>query len=274
MTITNYLKKSIEFVVDGFACLFRNPVLFIYSVIFLTIPAIITVSRYFNIPNTHTPDYAYHLMTAFTTDSVISILLITSFLILLTFVAASISIHTFAILKRKSISISKTLQKLSHHAEHLALWGVITTILTYSGLALLHIMHEKMHALAWSSRALDTVHHSTDIIWLFCTFFMLQIHALEECSLLESLKRSFHLSSRLIPQVIAIRLGYLVALYATLHIGLLHFMRFIEEQYALSDHARMLIEGSIESIILMFFFTVYVVLATKLYQMHVKEIGK
>lgn len=198
MTITNHIKKTIEFVVDGFACIARNPVLFIYPVIFLTIPAIIAVSRYFNIPNTHTPDYAYHLMTAFNTDSVISILLITSFLILLTFVAASISIHTFAILRRKAISITKTLQKLSHHAEHLALWGVITTVLTYSGLALLHILHEELHGFSWSSRALQMMHLSTDVIWLFCTFFMLQIHALEECSLLESLKRSFKLSSRLI----------------------------------------------------------------------------
>lgn len=64
----------------------------------------------------------------------------------------------------------------------------------------------------------------------------------------------------------------MIALYLTLNIGLLRFMGFVEQTYALSDHARMLIEGSIESIILMFFFTVYVVLTTKLYQMHVKEI--
>jgi hypothetical protein len=274
MILTKYIKNSIEFVVDGFACVLRNPILFIYPVIFLTIPAIIAISRYFNIPSTHRPDYAYNLITTFNIDTLISMLLITSFFILLTFVAASISIHIFAILNRKSISVAQTLQKLSHHAEHLALWGVITTVLTYLGLALLHIMHEKLHGFSSSSRALETVHHSTDIIWLFCTFFMLQIHALEECSLLESLKRSFLLSSRLIPHVIAIRLSYLIALYLTLHIGLLGFMRFIEARYILSDHARMLIEGSIESIILMFFFTVYVVMTTKLYQMHVKEIGK
>ena len=274
MNITKRIIKSIQFVLEGLECIARNPVLFIYTLIFLSVPAGVVISRYFNIPNTHKPDYAFHLMTAFNVDSIISILLITSFYILLTFVAASISIHTFAILSRKPMSVSKTLQKLSHHAEHLALWGVITTILTYSGLSLLYLMEEELHNVSWSSRLLQNIHLATDIIWIFCTFFMLQIHALEECSLLESLKRSFHLASGLIPHVIAIRLGYQLMLYLSLDMGLLRFMYFLEQRYALTDHVRMLVEGGIESIILMFLFTVYIVLTTKLYKFHVKEIGK
>lgn len=274
MTINKHIKKSAQFAIDAFACLFSNPILFIYPFIFLSIPAIIIASRYFDIPKTQSPEYAYHLITTFNTDSLIHILFIMIFYSLLTFVAASISIHTFAILKRKSMSVAKTLEILSHHVGHLVLWGCITMFLVYTGLALLYLVEDTFSGYSWAYRTFQTVHLAIDAFWLFCTFFMLQIHALEKCSLIEALQRSFHLSSRLIPQIIAVRLGYHLGLYLILHIGLLHFMIFIEERYAFQEHTPMLIEGSIESIILIFFFTIYIVLTTTLYELHVKEIGK
>jgi len=274
MTITHRIQQTIQFVVHGFGLALKHPILFIYPLIFLSIPAIIAISRYFNIPHMHKPEYAYNLIAHFNAQSLLSILLITAFSIALTFVAASVSIHAFALLTHRPITVAKTFKKLTIHAPHLILWGIITTTLVYSGLIILQVLHLQLHEFSWSTRALKVLHFCTDELWEFITFFMLQIHALEECGLLESLKRSFLLASRLITQVIAIKVGYTLTSYFVLRKTLVPLMSMLERTYNLPDDYTNLLVGNIASILLMFFFTIYIVFTTKLYYEHVKELGK
>lgn len=274
MTIIHRIKIGIQFLADGFDCIFKHPILFIYPIIFLTIPAIIAISRSFNIPSTHTREYGYQLITGLNIDSLMSILLITSFFILLTLMAASIVIHAYAILTHQSASVLKTFKKLWHHAEHLALWGVIMTILIYSSLAIMYVLETEIDNFDFPHITIPLLHYGGEFAWEFITFFMLQIHALEECSLLESLQRSTRLAFKLAPQVIAIKAIHALALYLSLHVGLLRFMGFLSNIYRLENNYRIITAGIIESVIIMFFLTMYVVLATQLYHYHVKEIGK
>lgn len=274
MTIAHRIKTSITFLANGFGCISHHPILFIYPILFLTIPAIIVISRSFNIPRTHTTEHAYHLVTALDTNSLIRILLMTSFFILLTLMAASIVIHVYAILTHQSPSISKTFKKLWHHTGHLAVWGAITMLVINASLALMHLIEIQINHLELPHALVSFIRHGVDFAWEFVTFFMLQIHALEECSLLESLKRSTRLAFKLAPQVIAIKGAHALALYLSLHVGLLRFMALLSNTYPLQDNYRIITAGIIESIIIMFFLTMYVVLATQLYHYHVKEIEK
>src|SRR5271155_5405508 len=96
---------SFKFVAHGFELIFRHPMLFVYPFIFLSIPAGIAISRYFEIPHTHSPEYAYNLFTNANTDSLITVALILTFFILLAFVASCITIHTNQILNHKRPSV-------------------------------------------------------------------------------------------------------------------------------------------------------------------------
>jgi|GEM_PF-3245906 hypothetical protein len=275
MTITTRIEKSIQFVAEGITRALHNPALFMYPLIFLSVPAIIVIAGSFDIPPLHDPIYTYTLLASLKTDpsALITITLITIFYILLIFMAASIAIHTFAILNHKSITISKTLRKLLAHAKHLAWWGVITTVLIHAGLAALYMLHAYLHS-SWSSNVLRAAHFAADLGWVFTTFFMLHIDSLENRSLLVSFRQSFHLTFKLIPHVIALKMGYALTLYVVLRIGLLNGMALLDHIIILQDPYRTLFIGVIASMLILFLFTIYVVLTTSLYKLHIKEIVK
>jgi hypothetical protein len=273
MTPIKSFNQGIHFVLQGLTLIIQHPVVLVYSLIFLSIPAAIAISRFFYITNTHTPEHAHKLFTQPSLETLFELTSIVTFLILLTFVAACVSIHTFFLLTHRHASVRATLKAFLVHAPHLALWSILNTLLIYAGLALLHVLDIRLHEIPWSAHALSLLHSTAIIVWSVVVFFLIPIHALEESSLIESLKRSYTLARKHIFAVIAVKIAYIAILhlYRMMLVPLFMHLTSLANPSAQYRH---LAEGIMISMLMIMLFTAYIVFVTMLYHDHVKEIGK
>lgn len=115
---------------------------------------------------------------------------------------ACISIHTFMLLERQAPSMRDVLSAITPRIPILASWSLITGTVIYLALSMLDVVSRAFENMPWIAYGITGIQIMLGIIWILTVFFMIQILALENLSLIHSLKRSYTLARSLILQII------------------------------------------------------------------------
>lgn len=115
---------------------------------------------------------------------------------------ACLSIHTFMLLEHQVASARDTLRAVMARIPHIAAWSIISGTVIYVALSILHLISGFLTSMPILVHVIMGIQIMLGIIWILIVFFMIQILALENLSIIESLQLSYKLSRHVILEII------------------------------------------------------------------------
>lgn len=156
-------------------------------------------------------DFVYALFTRGAPTAIAPLLMAMSKAIVADLGIACVAVHTFSLLEHQTSSIRTTVRTVAHRAPLIVTWSLIAGTIIYLTLIGLDMISTALHDMGWvipiqsidlELNPITILQVILGILWILNVFFMIQILALEEFSLIESFKRSWLLARTLILEII------------------------------------------------------------------------
>jgi hypothetical protein len=115
---------------------------------------------------------------------------------------ACIAVHAYLLYEHQTSSVRATLSTVAKRAPIIASWSIIAGTIIYLTLSLLYMIAEPLECGSWMMHCIYAAQIFLGLLWILGVFFVIPILALEEFSLLESIKLSCTLARALIFEII------------------------------------------------------------------------
>jgi hypothetical protein len=203
MIIQQRIQNGLTLAAHSFLMLWQHKKLLIY----LLIPVLLNLK--FGVHSAY--DFVYALIGRAAPDSIMPVLKSMAKAISADIGIACLSVHTFSFLEHQIASVRATIVTVMHRAPVIITWSLLSGSMIYLGLSGLHIMHNYcdtagltyyMASLGITINPADVLQMILGLLWIIKVFFMIQILALEERSLIESFKTSWALSHACLLEII------------------------------------------------------------------------
>ena len=229
MIIRQHIQNGLTLASNSFLMLWQHKKLLVY----LLIPVLVNLK--FGVHSAY--DFVYALIARGAPASFVPVIKAMSKAIFADLGIACLSVHTFSFLEHQTSSIRTTLRTVMHRTPVIVTWSLIAGSLIYLSLIGLHFLHDYCEniGLVKYIDGFDTALNPADVLqlalgimWITYVFFMIQILALENLSILESLRASWELSRTHLLEIIGGE--FWIALIWFL--GMLPFMIIFEKPMA------------------------------------------
>jgi len=203
MVIRQRIQNGLTLAANSFLMLWNHKKLLVY----LLIPVLVNLK--FGVHSAY--DFVYALIARGAPTSLVPVVKAMAKAIFADLGIACLSMHTFSFLEHQTSSVRATLRAVIYRAPVIITWSLIAGSLIYLALSLLHIFHGYcenaglviyIDSLDITLNPADILQTILGILWIIKVFFMIQILALEELSLIESFKASWVLSHTHILEII------------------------------------------------------------------------
>lgn len=195
MVIQQRIQNGLTLAANSFLMLWHHKKLLVY----LLIPVLVNLK--FGVHSAY--DFVYALIARGAPGSIMPVLKSMAKAISADIGIACLSVHTFSFLEHQISSVRATIARVLHRAPTIVTWSILSGTLIYLTLSVIHILHNYCDTvgLTYHASSLNTTINPADILqvvlgvlWIIKVFFMIQILALEELSLVASFKLSWALS--------------------------------------------------------------------------------
>lgn len=203
MVIRQRIQNGLTLAANSFLMLWHHKKLLLY----LLIPVLVNLK--FGVHSAY--DFVYALIARGAPASFAPVIKAMIKALFADFGIACLSVHTFSFLEHQISSVRSTLATVIHRAPIIIAWSLIAGSLINLTLTGLHIVHTYCEQLGFTyyMDSLGVILNPADalqvilgILWIIKVFFMIQILAIEEISLIESFKLSWDLSRAHILEII------------------------------------------------------------------------
>lgn len=203
MVIQQRIQNGLTLAANSFLMLWHHKKLLIY----LLIPVIVNLK--FGVHSAY--DFVYALIARGAPGSLMPVLKSMAKAISADIGIACLSVHTFSFLEHQISSVRETVARVIHRAPVIITWSLLSGSIIYLALTGLHILHTYcetagltyyMGSLAITINPADVLQIILGLLWIIKVFFMIQILAIEELSLIESFKASWTLSHARLLEII------------------------------------------------------------------------
>lgn len=203
MVIQQRIQNGLTLAANSFLMLWHHKKLLIY----LLIPVIVNLK--FGVHSAY--DFVYALIVRGAPGSLMPVLKSMAKAISADIGIACLSVHTFSFLEHQISSVRETLARVFHRAPVIITWSLLSGSIIYLTLTGLHILHTYCDTagIIYYMGSMDTTINPADVLqiilgllWIIKVFFMIQILAIEELSLIESFKASWTLSHACLLEII------------------------------------------------------------------------
>jgi len=203
MIILQHIQNGLTLAANSFLLLWHHKKLLIY----LLVPVLLNLS--FGIYSAY--DFVYALIARGAPSDFFLVIKAMSKAIVADLGIACLSVHTYTLLEHQTSSIRATLHTVAYRAPIIMTWSFITGTIIYISLIGLHMMQIfcENAGFVMHIKSLDMMLNPAivlqmllGIIWIVVVFFMIQILAIEEFSIVESFQTSWALSRALILEII------------------------------------------------------------------------
>lgn len=193
MVIRQHIQNGLTLAANSFLMLWEHKKLLIY----LLVPVLLNLS--FGVHSAY--DFVYALIGRGAPSSLMPVIKAMGKAIIADMGIACLSVHTFSFLEHQTSSVRATLRAVMHRAPVIITWSLIAGSIIYLALSGLHIFHDYCENMGLIAHLNDMTINPVDILqvilgilWIINVFFMIQILALEDFSIIESFKASWALS--------------------------------------------------------------------------------
>jgi len=203
MNMLAHIQNGLTLASDSFLTLWEHKKLLLY----LLIPVLINIL--FGIQSSY--DFVYALISSGVPTALFPVIKAILKTIIADLGIACLSVHTYMFLEHQISSVRTTLRTVAKRAPLIAAWTLISGAIIYlslTGLHFLEIFFENM-GLVMHLKSIDVTLNPAILlqivlgtVWIIVVFFMIQILALEDFSLMESFQTSRELSRALILEII------------------------------------------------------------------------
>jgi|GEM_PF-6755598 hypothetical protein len=203
MVIQQRIQNGLTLAANSFLMLWHHKKLLVY----LLIPVLVNLK--FGVHSAY--DFVYALIGRGAPDSIMPVLKSMAKAISADIGIACLSVHTFSFLEHQISSVRATVATVFHRAPVIITWSLLSGSIIYLTLSGLHILHNYcdgigltyyMNSLGITINPADVLQMILGLLWIIKVFFMIQILALEELSLIESFKASWALSHARLLEII------------------------------------------------------------------------
>lgn len=203
MVIRQRIQNGLTLAANSFLMLWHHKKLLVY----LLIPVLLNLK--FGVHSAY--DFVYALISRGAPSSFMPVIKAMGKAIIADLGIACLSVHTFSFLEHQTSSVRATLRTVMHRAPVIITWSLIAGLIIYLSLSGLHLLHNYCENIGWVKyvASLDVTINPAGVLqaifgvlWIIKVFFMIQILALEELSIIESFKASWALSRAHILEII------------------------------------------------------------------------
>lgn len=220
MEALTHIQRGLNIASDSFLFLWQHKKLLLYLLIPVVLNLLLGIYSAY--------DFVYAFIVRGAPTALFPLIIAMSKAIIADFGIACLAVHTLLILRDRGSSVRATIRTVIHRAPLIIAWSLIAGALIYVALTILHVISmpfENMPLVLFLISALEV---ALGIVWLIDVFYMIQILAIEELSLIES----FHLSRKLARVTLLEILGGEFWIGLMYGLGTLPFMLLFEKLMA------------------------------------------
>lgn len=194
MVILRHIQQGLNIAAESFLTLWEHKKLLLYLL------APVLFNLIFPIYSAY--DFVYTLISRGAPTSNLMLIKAMSKAIIADLGIACLSVHIYTILEHQISSVRATIRTVAHRAPLIVSWSLIVGAITYLTLTLFHMIAVPFADMRWVMHGITGIQILLGTLWIATVFFTVQILALEELSLIQSLKLSLTLSRALILEIV------------------------------------------------------------------------
>lgn len=194
MEALTHIQRGLNIASDSFLFVWQHKKLLLY----LLIPVVLNLAL--GIQSAY--DFVYAFVVRGAPTAIYPLIMAMLKAIIADFGIACLAVHTFLILKERGSSVRATIKVVVHRAPLIVAWSLVAGALIYIALTLFSIVSLPFQEMRWVLFIISAIETLLGMVWLIDVFYMIQILALEELSLIESFQLSRTLSRKTILEIL------------------------------------------------------------------------